>query len=346
MRSRFCALLFASCALLLAACSQRLPPQAGFEGFTMGTSYSVRLAGLSAWFDLYALQRGVQRRLEEVDARMSTYRADSELSRFNRNPSTDWVPASPELVRVIAEAQRISALSDGAFDVTVAPLVDLWGFGPEPGEDRVPEEAAIRGALARVGYRKLHVRRQPPALKKDRGDLHVDLSAIAKGYAVDVVADYLSAQGVDDYLVEVGGEMRASGHKAGGQPWRIGIERPQPGQRSVYAVVALSDVAVATSGDYRNYFRQQGRLYSHTIDPRTGRPVSHHLASVTVLAASSMYADGMATALDVLGPGAGFELAEREGLVAFFIVRTEKGFEDRATRAFARYSLERRPAGD
>ena len=334
-------------ALAAAGCDNRQARVTPIEynGLTMGTTYSVKLVSMPAGLDAQGLQDGIESRLDAVNARMSTYLETSELSRFNNSDSTDWQEASAELVKVLQNALRIGELSDGAFDVTVGPLVNLWGFGPRASDAAIPSDAAIQEALGKVGYRSLHVRSEPPAIKKDRGDLYVDLSSIAKGYAVDTVADYLDTVGLENYLVEVGGEIRARGHNASGLAWRIGIERPAPGTRAVHTVVNLHDVAVATSGDYRNYFEKAGHRYSHAFDPRTGRPVTHDLASVTVISGTAMHADGMATTLMILGPDAGYQLAEREALAALFVVRVEDRFVDRSTPAFARYRAGREDHG-
>ncbi len=289
---------------VLAGCSGAGAP-VEVAGPTMGTRYSVKVVDLPAALGEAALRAGVERVLEAVNASLSTYRPDSELSRFNRSPDTGWVPASADLLRVVTEAQRVSRLTGGAFDVTVGPLVNLWGFGPGRGEDRVPAEAEVAAARARVGYARLEVRDLPPAVRKAIPDLYVDLSAIAKGYGVDRVSEYLEAQGVARYLVEVGGEVRGRGSNARGTPWKVAVERPAEGERAAYAVVDVDGVGVATSGDYRNYFEQDGRRYSHTIDPATGRPITHALASVTVVSDTCMTADALATGLNVLGPEAG-----------------------------------------
>jgi len=321
---------------LLSGCP-RAPAVTELVGPTMGTTYSIKVVRLPPALSPAGLQRVIDRRLDVVEQIMSTYRPESELSRFNRSRDTQWHPASPELVQVLRTALEISARSGGAFDVTVGPLVNLWGFGPRLGSDEPPSEEAIRQALRSVGYHHLHVREDPPAIRKDLPELYVDLSGIAKGYGVDVVARLLRDQGLSDFLVEIGGEVTGRGHSQRGGPWRIGIERPDARRRTAYLVVPLDGVAVATSGDYRNYFRSGGRRYSHTIDPRTGRPVTHGLASVTVVHPSATRADAWATALMVLGREAGLELATREDLAAFFIQRdTSGGFTTVASPAFER----------
>jgi thiamine biosynthesis lipoprotein len=305
------------------------------SGATMGTTYSVTITRLPDGGDeAEVLQQRIDAVLDEVNALMSTYREDSELSRFNASASVDWIGVSEDLARVVAAAREISALSDGAFDVTVGPVVNLWGFGPDISADQLPTQMDIDAARARVGWKKLQLRDDPAALRKSAPDIYVDLSAIAKGYGADRVAALLEQEGISDYLVEVGGELRGRGSSPRGDAWRIAIERPEASRRSVFRVVELRDIGMATSGDYRNFFELDGQRYSHSIDPTTGRPVTHELASVTVLASSTMWADGWATALLVLGPERGFALAQSQGLAALFIVRGEDGYEAKATAAF------------
>jgi len=326
--------------VLLAASVHRLacaPPPASnaeFGGESMGTTWSVKLA--AAELDAAArgtVQGAVESALRDVDAAMSTWREDSELSRFNAHASTEPFPVSREVLQVFAIAREVSALSGGAFDVTVGPIVAAWGFGATDRVPGPPPDAELERLRARVGWRLVEAR--DGALRKQRGDLVCDLSAIAKGYAVDRVAEALSALGYRDYLVEVGGEVRASGERRQGGAWRVAIERPVADARDLFDVIPLANVALATSGDYRNFYETGGRRYSHTIDPRSARPVAHALASVSVLHAEAVYADALATALNVLGPEAGYSLAEREGLAALFIVRGADGaFGSHATPAF------------
>jgi len=329
-------------ALAIVSCSPetKTPTLVKLTGPTMGTAYSVKVRKLPAGLNQEDLQGGIEQVLKRINDRMSTYLEDSELSRFNKQQTTDWMEVSTETVAVIREAIRTSRLTEGAFDVTVGPLVNLWGFGPIPRGDTIPSDTEIREALQKVGYTKIHTRISPPAIKKDRPDIQIDLSAIAKGYAVDQVADYLDKSRVLDYLVEIGGELRAKGKNAKGTAWTVGIEKPVANERVIHQVLHLKDQAMATSGDYRNYFEKNGRRFSHTINPRTGRPIKHHLASVTVINPSSMRADAMATALMVLGPEVGYELAERQKLAALFILRDSDGFQERATPEFGQVFLD------
>ncbi len=320
----------------LTACDQlsENSPQWSFEGRTMGTTYSVKIVDLPDSVDSSRLEQVFQARLQTVNGQMSTYQVDSDLSRFNRSSAVDWVTVPDALRTVVDVARSVTARTGGAFDVTVGPLVNLWGFGPGNQNPRVPAATEIEQTLQRVGARHLATRADPAALRKDRPDLYIDLSAIAKGYAVDVLANYLEGQGIADYLVEIGGEVRTGGNNRQGKPWRIAVERPLPGQRVVHRSIGLSSAAMATSGDYRNYFTQDGQSYSHTIDPRTGSPVRHRLASVSVVAETAVFADAMATALMVLGPDAGYVLAEREKIAALFIVRDGNALVEHATPAF------------
>lgn len=306
-------------------------------GATMGTTYSVKIIDLPAHLERNALQTGIEHLLNTIDAQMSTYDSNSELSRFNATPSTDWMQISMDTLLVIDEALRISQLTNGAFDVTINPLVDLWGFGPARSHQGPPAEERIREAMAKVGYQHIETRKSPPGVRKKRAAMSIDLSAIAKGFAVDKIAEHLNDAQIKNYLVDIGGELRGRGYNAQGAPWQIAVEQPLAGQRGVQRVIRLTDLAIATSGDYRNFFEQEKRRYSHIIDPTTGRPVTHALVSATVLNPSTMYADGMATALMVLGPKAGVELAKRENLASFFIVKNENGFTEISTPEFDHY---------
>jgi thiamine biosynthesis lipoprotein len=333
---------------LVSACEQ--VEQAGTDavlelsGSTMGTSYSVKVAGLPASGGAEQLHRGIEAVLEDVNAHMSTYRPDSELSCFNRAHTRAWFPVSGPLVEVIEEAQAVSALSAGAYDVTVGPLVNLWGFGPDFEVLHSPTEEELAEVRQYVGYRLLHTRQMPPEIRKDDPRIYVDLSSLAKGYGVDRVAEYLDIWGIGSYLVEIGGELRGKGLHPRGTPWRIGIETPSPGQRSVFAIIGLKDLSVATSGDYRNYREVDGRRLSHIIDPFTGRPIEHAAVSVTVLDPSAMRADALATALLVLGPDLGYRLAQAREIAAMFIVRKGAGFDDLETPAFAAHILSKETA--
>ena len=338
MRGLFLAGLLA----LLLGCAEAPPPEdplIGLDGRTMGTTWSVRIAAPPEGFDAEALQAAIEARLVDVNALMSTYDSNSQLSRFNEAPPDVWFEVHPDLLEVVATAEALSAGTDGAFDATVGPLVNLWGFGPGEVVDRsaVPADTDIAAAMARTGFERLDVRADPPALRK-AGRLYVDLSAIAKGYGVDVMAELIEAAGASRYLAEIGGELRARGDNARGVPWQVGIEVPDANRRGVAReAIGLPAGAVATSGDYRNFFTVDGVRYSHTIDPETGRPVTHDVASVTVIHPSAMWADGWATALNVVGAERGLAIAEAEDLPVSFLLYRDDGLEEIASSAFAAY---------
>lgn len=328
-----------SVALFLTSCSNDPPSPVTLTGPTMGTTYTVKLYVPDNNIDQTKIQSEIDTLLERVNGLMSTWRPDSELSRFNKSKEMDWFPVSAETAHVVSAAEAISTLSDGAFDVTVGPMVNLWGFGPDGGDTGPPSTEQVAATMARIGFRKLEVRASPAALRKQNPDMYVDLSAIAKGYAVDEVARVLDEHDVTSYLVEIGGELRARGSKSDGSPWKVAIERPLQGERSVQSVLELRDTSIATSGDYRNYREKDGKRFSHTIDPRTGRPVDHALASVSVIAPSAMRADALATAIMVLGPEAGYRLVTQEALAAQLIVREDDQFRVLATPQFEAYVL-------
>lgn len=317
-------------------CAGAAGPYVAFSGRTMGTTYDVKVARADLSPDeMREIGQAMEQTLERIEGLMSTWRDDSELSRFNAWKTTEPFPIDPETARVFEASLEVSARSHGAFDVTVGPLVQAWGFGPaNPVE--VPDDAELEALKARVGFEHLALDPTGPTLTKRRPDVEADLSAVAKGYGVDAVAETLEGLGQTAYLVEIGGEVRARGVRLDGQAFRVAIEEPALDGRRIHRVVELRDVSMATSGDYRNWIEVNGQRLSHTIDPRTGRPITHALASVTVVHPLAMWADAWATALNVLGPDAGFELASKEKLPAYFIVRTaDGGFETIATAEFA-----------
>jgi thiamine biosynthesis lipoprotein len=299
-----------------------------FSGATMGTTFTVKVVVPEG--DDFARERlgaTISALLSRIDNAMSTYIDDSEVMAFNRH-GTEAFDASDDLLDIVAEAQRVARMSGGAFDITVGPLVDAWGFGPA-GATETPSDETIGGLLSVTGFEHVEVDRENGTLRKDPPEVRIDLSAIAKGFAVDRVAETLRRQPYADFMVEVGGEVRAAGRNKERRVWRIGIERPDEHGRVVQAVVPLGDCSLATSGDYRNFVIRDGRRISHTIDPRLGRPIAHNLASVSVIHANCMTADALATALEVLGPDEGMAAAETHDIPALFLVRQEDGsFEE------------------
>jgi thiamine biosynthesis lipoprotein len=292
-------------------------------GYSMGTSYSIKVVGsLGA---VRNLQIGIEGVLSDINSRMSTYLPKSDLSRFTEAAVNIPVDVDPKTKDVVQAALKIASESQGAFDPTIAPLVDLWGFGPKPRNNSVPSESEIEAALDLVGYEAVSVDENDSVITKLK-PRQIDLSAIAKGYAVDEVASFLLSKGYSDFLVEVGGEMKMSGTKPDGSAWRIAIEEPSIGERKPFRIIPIEGASVATSGDYRNFFESDGVRYSHTIDPKTGYPVEHDLASVTVVMDSCMEADAYATAMLVLGKGPAMALAEKLDLAVFFIYKENDEF--------------------
>ncbi len=327
-------LLSVTCFLSLSSCQSEQPRQVyEFAGLTMGTTWSVLINAGALPHSRQRIQAQFDTILNRVNKEMSTYLPGSELSRINASDSTGRLSVSASLMQMLQAAREISRSTTGAFDVTAGPLVNLWGFGPEQ-EFTVPEDEQIDTALRLVGYQKLQLDPVASTLKKSNGGMYIDLSAIAKGFGVDEVAAYLDLLQLDNYLVEIGGEIRGRGVNGKNRPWQIGIEQPVSGQDGVRKIIKLENMAMATSGDYRNYFEKDGARYSHTIDPRKGRPIAHGLASVTVLHPSAMLADAWATGLLVLGPDQGYELALKKKLAACFIIHAGMGFKDKSTPEF------------
>lgn len=319
--------------LALAACAGQ-PRQAAAEvlisGQTMGSAWTVKLTGaLPASAE--ELRAGAQAQFDAVNFALSTYRADSALSRFNEDDRGEWVSVDPELGAVLAYALSLAQDSGGAYDVTVGPLVNLWGFGPGPATRQVPDGAAIDAARARVGWRGVEVDLANSRARKRPG-IRVDLSSLGKGRGVDRVAEYLDARGVANYLIDLSGKLRARGRNAHGAPWRVAVERPAADVSSAApaiepTVIELRDESVATAGDYRRFFESGGRHYSHIIDPRSGYPVAHGTVSATALASDCMTADALATVMMVMAPEDALPLADRTQLRALLIGHTGGKYE-------------------
>jgi len=342
--------LFGQCGRLQNSSTEKLIE---IHGQTMGTTYMVKVVKNdhtdSSLKDGAAekITSGIESLLNKVNQQMSTWLKNSEISRFNRFQDSDWFDVSLDLAEVVNAALQVSKKSNGAFDVTAGPIVNLWGFGPQNNDNsisgQIPSDEQINNAMTKIGYQKLSVRLSPPALRKEVSGIYCDLSAIAKGYGVDKTGEYLESLGFKDYLVDIGGEVRTGGNRPDGQPWRIAIASPNPlGTSSYQKVIQLRNIAMATSGDYFNYFEKDGVRYSHTIDPTTGKPITHKLASVTVIHNSCMIADAMATAIDVLGPIKGYELALKENLPVFLIIRSQEKdkFIEKETPPFADYLID------
>lgn len=310
------------------------PELVSFSGPTMGTTYTVKFYTTENVKKPSDLKGGVDAALVRVNKLMSTYDPNSELSVFNKLPANQFSNISEDMAYVIDKALLISEMSGGEYDITIGPLVNLWGFGPGNREDKVPSELLIDEAKSRVGYHYLKL--DGRKLTKEK-NIYVDLSSIAKGYGVDMVAQVLQGRGVENYLIEIGGEILSKGVKADGTSWKVAIESPAGGHGIVERIMSVTDIAIATSGDYRNYFEKNGVRYSHTISPKTGRPITHRLVSVTVVDKTTTMADGLATAITVLGPEKGFEFAQKNGIAAYLLIKTDFGFEERPSDAFKPY---------
>lgn len=311
------------------------PQQIAVSGETMGTTYHIRYVSANPRHEAEKVKERVDAVLAQINSQMSTYDPNSELSRFNQRQTTEPVVVSRALETVVRRALEIAEETDGLLDVTVGPLVNLWSFGPQQRPEVTPTAAELEAAQAITGYQHLTVENHQ--LQKHIPELYVDLSTIAKGYGVDRVARLLEQMEIQNYLVEIGGEMRMKGVKPGNQPWRIAIEKPDNTMRAAQRIIEPGTNAIATSGDYRNYFEQDGVRYSHIIDPRTGKPIQHNLVSVTVLANTCMDADAYATALTVMGPERALAFAEEKGLAVLLITRENDAFKEYTSTAFKPY---------
>ncbi|MEW2915843.1 FAD:protein FMN transferase [Ruegeria sp. ANG10] len=315
-------------ATLLSGCLfDKEPEVVRLSGETMGTTFNITAIGED--LDENALAVAVEETLAEVNAKMSNWDPNSEVSTFSAATSTDPMPVSAEFAQVMAAANDVHEKTGGTFDVTLGPLIELWGFGPREPEDPVPSNVEVLEALNGVGQKRLlTLDTEAGTLTKSEPGVGINLSAIAKGYGIDAVAETLRGAGIEDYLVEIGGDLVTMGQNDKGEDWRIGIEKPQAGAQTPQLIVSVSDLGMASSGDYKNFFEQDGVRYSHIIDPTTGRPITHRTTSVTVLAENAMMADAWATAMLALGQEKGLELAEEHKLAVYFISRDVTGGED------------------
>ena len=316
----------------LAGCESAERGIVEITGPTMGTSYSVKVVATDV--DPTLLQAEIEARLIELNQVFSTYIPDSEISLLNGLKKSGSIDISNDMMRVLAVSFDVHEMSKGSFDVTVGPVVNLWGFGPDGPRDGIPEPHKIASALERTGMGKLTL--SSNSLQKP-GNMYIDLSAVAKGFAVDEIAELLERKGAENYMVEIGGEVRARGRNVHGDYWRIGLEAPDRTERRLHKVLPVVDMALATSGDYRNFFVHEGVNYSHSIDPRTGWPVTHNLASVSVLHSSAAMADALATALTVHGPDEILSLSNALQLRILAIIRTESGYKEVVSEEMANY---------
>lgn len=347
LRSTFFIVSLLTSLFFITACSDAGDQKISkISGPTMGTQYHISwVSDKQSQHDIALEAKEIQEQVDQLliafNRSMSTYDPKSELSLINHNFKSGWQDISEDLYLVLQMSLELNAQSDRAFDVTVGPLVNLWGFGPDKRQFQAPSQQDISALLDQVGSEAIELRSLDEGLFQLRlkQARYIDLSAIAKGYAVDILGNLLQQQGINQYLVEVGGEIIANGVKPQQQPWRIAIEAPNDDGRSVQIIIPLSNMGIATSGDYRNFFEQEGHRFSHTIDGRTGKPVEHSLASVSVLHKSVAMADAWATALTVLGAERGLALAEKYNLAAYFIVRTEIGYQQVSSSQFEQLRL-------
>ncbi len=318
----------------LVSCSS--PKEVKLSGQTMGTLYSVVYYEKEKTPDQKLISVGIDSLLQDINLKMSTYIKDSELTAFNFSSDTSFIKVSDDLNFVIDRALFFSRESGGAFDITIGPLVNLWGFGPGERKDTIPTAEKIKEYLNYSGYEKIFQDAEKKLIRKSIPEVYCDLSAIAKGYGVDKTSEFLLASGVSDFMVEIGGEVRTNGLKPDGSKWRIGIADPDA-SGGIEKVVLLSGKSVATSGNYQNYFEKNGKRYSHTIDPKTGYPVVHNLASVTVIADNCTDADAAATAIDVMGTDEGLIFAKKLNLAVYMIVKDTSGFKVISNKNFDKY---------
>jgi thiamine biosynthesis lipoprotein len=290
------------------------------SGKTMGSYYAIVIDSPGS-ADGERLQKEIEEKFAGINRQMSTWDESSQISKFNQSKSTEWFEVGADFAVVAQEAKRLHMVTQGAMDVTVSPLVDLWGFGKNK-RRKLPTEKEIEAALKSVGMQHVEVRQDPPAIRKNIPEIQVSFSALAPGYAADEACDILRSHQLKSYVVDVGGENRAGEAKASGDAWRLGIESPLGG---LHKVVELTNQSIATSGDYRSFFMAGGKKYSHVLNPKTGRPVEHPPASVSVIHESCMTADGLATAMMVLGPEKGIELAKPVGVDVMFLDLTPDG---------------------
>lgn len=317
--------------LALAACKDRTNILE-LVGATMGTTYSIVAVDRSGTLSQTKVQGAVNEVLASVNASMSNWDTSSEVSRFNASRSTDAFAVSPAFAEVMAAAGEVSELSDGRFDVTTGPLIDLWGFGAKP-QAGIPADAAILAALETTGQAR-HISVGAGSLTKATAEAEVYLSSIGKGYGVDAIGEALAGLGIEDFMIEIGGDLLTAGVNPDGNPWQIGIETPTA-LSGVQHVVGVTGMGLATSGDYRNYFEEDGQRYSHILDAATGKPITHSTASATVVTENAMLADAWATAMLILGSETGLKLADALEMPVLFIDRDGDEFATKSSAAFA-----------
>lgn len=324
----------------LAGCEKSVAerPMLEIHGRTMGTFYGVKVVGDFPGGQ-QTLQTQVDSLLKHYNDEISTYDPNSSLSKFNQQQTTAPFPVSQEMADIVISAVRVGQRTQGVLDVTVGPLVNLWGFGPDKRPIKTPTDAQIAAARQRVGIQHMHVdvSADHAALRKDVPDIYVDLSTIGEGFGADKVAEFLESRGVHNYLVEIAGASRSRGVNAKGEPWKLAIQKPTDELDEVQAIVKPDGRAVSTSGSYRNYYELDGQRYSHIIDPATGKPITHRLVSATVITPTALEADGLDTALMVMGPEKAMAFARQQHLAVYLVIKTDKGFKAEYSESFEPY---------
>ena len=311
------------------------------HGRTMGTFYGVKVVGDFPGGQ-QALQTQVDSLLKHYNDEISTYDPNSSLSKFNQQQTTAPFPVSQDMADIVISAVRVGQRTQGVLEVTVGPLVNLWGFGPDRRPVKIPTDAQITAARQRVGIQRLHVdvSADHAELRKDIPNMYVDLSTVDEGFGADKIADFLESRGVHNYLVEIAGASRSRGVNAKGEPWKLAIQKPTDELDEVQAIVKPDGRAISTSGSYRNYYELNGQRYSHIIDPATGKPITHRLVSATVITPTALEADGLDTALMVMGPEKAMAFAKQQHLAVYLVIKTDKGFKAEYSETFKPYLVQ------
>jgi FAD:protein FMN transferase len=315
---------------------QKSPHESEVSGEAQGTTYHIKLVMDGKSTSLEEIRGQVSATLDGIDSKLSNYRNDSEISLINQQESTDWLTVSQEIADLLVIAHIVYEKSDGCYDLTVKPLFDLWGFSRH--ENRIPTQDEINALLPHIGMSLLEVDAVNQRIRKKDLKLKIDLSSIAQGYSVGRVANRLEVLGIKNYMVEIGGEMMVKGRKSNGDNWRIGIETPTPFIRKLHKVIDVKKqdgIAIMTAGTYRNFFEENGQAYSHILNPKTGRPVIHHLHSVTVMHDDPAWADAWDTALLCMGEQEAARIAETEKLKVLLIYDEDKKLKEHMSKAFA-----------
>jgi len=313
--------------IVTASCKPNYSEILVINGLTMGTTYSIKIKTNKDDINKKIIHDEIEEILFKINQSMSNYIKESELSIINLSKKSDWQSVSDDLFTVINHAKKISVITEGAFDITIGPLVNLWGFGPNKFDNKIPAPDIIKSVKENTGFQKLLLDKSHKRILKSNPNLYMDLSGIAKGFSIDKIALYLDKKGFENYLIEIGGELLAKGENADKKIWQIGIENPNDIGSTVENIIQLNNVAMATSGDYKNYFEKDNIRYSHVIDPVTGKPIKHKLVSVTVLDYSAMNADALATGFMVLGPEKTLSLADRLKIPVYLIIKNNDNFE-------------------